>query len=390
MLIVANRFYPQIGGAEITTYHQANELSKHFDVDVVTPIRDRDARRERVGDVNITRASNVLNPTGAYPFLLGKTFCPRVVERVLLGHYDLIHCYPALNYNNVAALHLAGLRKTPIFLTNFDLFDFAALLDQGMDVSDFGRLKLTDRSRKRLARFNAIFAISNRETNLIKAENPNTFLSRVPIVLDEYTGEADTAGLRSRLGIAPEKKVVLCLSRVSHLKGQDILLKALPALRARIDNFVCVIAGTTEFEPDYAAGLENFVAKNNLNDHVLFTGSLPRADVIAALRMCDVHVLPMRFMNAGSINTETWMSGRPIIQSTRVDPCHVEDGINGFSFDIDDESMLVDRLVEVLSDDAMARTMGENGKKLAEEKFHYPALIAQYLDIYRQCGGIEP
>jgi glycosyltransferase involved in cell wall biosynthesis len=95
-------------------------------------------------------------------------------------------------------------------------------------------------------------------------------------------------------------------------------------------------------------------------------------------------------MNSGAINTETWISGNPIIQSSRVDPNYIEEGVNGYTFDIDDESSLVEKLVLVLEDPERARKMGENGKKLAMEKFLYPALIAQYLGAYRDHGGVAP
>lgn len=390
LLIITNRFYPQVGGAELNIYLQALELSKHFEVDVITPVRCDDPRDERVQTIRVTRAWNLRNPFNKFPYLPAKTLCPAVAARVLSGAYDLIHCFPALGHNNNLALKIAKAKGTPIFLSNFDLFDYAALLDQGVDVPEFARLPIPPRSAARLARFNAIFTISQKETDLIRKYNPNTFLSTVPVDLKEYEGEPDPEGLRARLGIAPDKRVVLSLSRVSHIKGQDILLKAIPALKARMSNFVVVFAGRTDYEPAYFEQMQQFVRENGLEDVVLFTGPLSREDVLSVLALCNVHVLPMRFMNSGAINTETWISGNPIIQSSRVDPNYVEEGVNGYTFDIDDESTLVDRLVRVLEDPAHAREMGANGRRLAMEKFHYPALIAQYMEAYRAHGGVEP
>jgi glycosyltransferase involved in cell wall biosynthesis len=390
LLIITNRFFPQIGGAELNIFLQACELSKHFEVDVLTPVRGDDQREEVVENFRILRAYNLQNPLNRFPYLPAKTLCPAVVTRVLFGGYDLIHCFPALGHNNIIALALARLKGIPIFLSNFDLFDYATLLDQGMDVPSFSKLTIPQRSARRLAKFNTIFTISQKETDRIRAFNPNTFLSTVPVDLKEYQGEPDTEGLRERLGIAAGKRIVLCLSRVSQIKGQDILLRAIPALKQRIDNFVVVFAGRSDYEPSYIDGMKTFVAENGLEADVMFTGPLSREDVLAALKLCDVHVLPMRFMNSGAINTETWISGNPIIQSSRVDPNYIEEGVNGYTFDIDDESSLVEKLVLVLEDPERARKMGENGKKLAMEKFLYPALIAQYLGAYRDHGGVAP
>ena len=390
ILIITNRFHPQIGGAELNIFFQARELSKHFEVDVMTPIRDCNPHSERAGSFHISRCYNMFNPFNRFPYLPAKTLCPGILTRVFFRKYDLIHCFPALGHNNILALKIAGLKQIPVFLSNFDLFDYATLLAQGVAVSEFSELQMPLRSKARLARFNAIFTISQKETEIIRAVNPNTFLSTVPIDLDEYGRTHDLVELRQRFSIDPRRKVVLCLSRVCPIKGQDILMDALPLLKSRFENFVAVFAGRTDYEDEYAARMKSFVSENGLDRNVVFTGSLSREDVLGLLSLCDVHVLPMRFMNSGAINTETWMSGRPIIQSGRVDPNYVEDGVNGFNFDIEDKEGLVEKLVRVLEDEVLATRMGENGRKLAMEKFTYPALIAQYLEVYRQCGGIEP
>ncbi|MFC1735275.1 glycosyltransferase family 4 protein [Candidatus Hydrogenedentota bacterium] len=389
LLIITNRFYPQIGGAELNIFYQAQELSKHFYVDVLTPIRDKDRRRESTSDMSILRARNLRNPFNRFPYLSSRTLCPSVATRVFLGKYDVIHCFPALNHNNMIALFLARLKGTPIFLSNFDAFDYADLLNKGMHLTQFANLSLSQRQTYSLSKFNAIFTISQKETSLLRMANPNTFLSTVPINLDEYTKEVDVEELRKSLGIVESQKVILCLSRVSYIKGQDILLKTVPELKKKLENFVVVFVGRVDYEPDFFNEMKTFVRANGLEKNVIFTGPLSRDNVLAALRMCDVHVLPMRFMNSGAINSETWASGNPIIQSRSVDPNYVEEGVNGFTFDVGDNASLIDKILQILNNPELGRQMGENGKKLAMEKFTYPYLIKQYIDAYHIHGGID-
>lgn len=389
LLILANRFYPQIGGAELNIYYQALEFSKHFEVDVFTPLRENDKRLEQIDGVRIFRAYNVRNPLNKFPYLPAKTLCPSLIPRILFGNYDAIHCFPALSHNNIVALALARWMKIPIFLSNFDAFDYAKLMDEGMEFSEFSKLRLPERSVRRLAQFNGIFTISQRETDLLLKINPNTELSTVPILLDEYTGDHDTGEFRKRFGIGEDQRMVLSLSRVSYIKGQDLLLESIPILKERLDNFVVVFVGRTDYEPDYFAEMKVYIRENQLEDQVIFTGPVSREDVITALKACDVHVLPMRFMNSGAINTETWASGRPIIQSNRVDPNYVEEGVNGYTFDVEDPNELAEKLDKTLNDPELSRTMGANGQQLATEKFTYPALIAQYMDGYRRYSKLD-
>ena len=108
--------------------------------------------------------------------------------------------------------------------------------------------------------------------------------------------------------------------------------------------FVAAIVGRTDYEPDFFRKLVAFVQQHDLGDSVVFTGPVSREQVLSAYRACALHVLPVRFMNSGTINSETWASGRPIIQSSRVDPNYVEEGVNGMTFDVDNREQLAEKI----------------------------------------------
>jgi len=236
----------------------------------------------------------------------------------------------------------------------------------------------------------AIFTISVGETNIIEQANPNTFLSTVPIVLDEYEQDVDVSDFKKRYGVPDDVPVILCLGRVARLKGQDLLVRALPLLRERIEQFHVLIVGRTDYEPEYLAGMEDFIGQNNLRGRVTFTGGVPREDVIAALKACDAHVVPVRFMNSGAVVVETWAARKPVLHSDMVDPCYVVEGENGYTFRSEDTEDLCEKLVLMLRDEELRRKMGIAGRRLVEEKFLYPHLIQQYLDAYREYGGVTP
>jgi glycosyltransferase involved in cell wall biosynthesis len=100
LLIVTNRFHPQLGGAELNIYYQARELAKHFEVDVVTPLRDNDPKREEIDGFRVFRQYNLYNPLNRMPYKGHRALCPALPTRILSGGYDLIHCFPAPNPNN--------------------------------------------------------------------------------------------------------------------------------------------------------------------------------------------------------------------------------------------------------------------------------------------------
>ena len=121
ILIITNRFYPQLGGAEINIFHQAKELTKTYDVDVITHLRDHQTKKEVVDGIQIIRLKDWFS--SSFPNHNPITFCPSIFFRILTHRYHLIHCFPALNHNNLLALFASKIKRIPIFLSNFDLFD---------------------------------------------------------------------------------------------------------------------------------------------------------------------------------------------------------------------------------------------------------------------------
>ncbi len=383
--IVTNRFHPQVGGAELNIYLQALELSKHMEVEVLTPLRDNDERTEHDNGIRIYRLRDFLNPRNEFPRLEAATLCPSVFTRILAGSYDLVHCFPALNRNNMLALWASRLRRIPAFLTTFDAFDYARLLERHA-MTRIKELRLTTRQRDYLSRFAAIFTISARETALIKEANRNTFLSIVPIQPQEYQQEHDVAGFRRDYDIPEDKMIILCLGRVAHIKGQDILLRAVPKVLERLRDFMVVFVGRTDYEPSFYREMEEYVDRNALQGHVRFTGAVPREKVLAALKACTIHVVPVRFMNSGAVVVETWASGRPVLQSNRVDPNYVEEHHHGLTFDVEDQADLSEKLEYLAARPDACRRMGANGKQLVAKQFLYEHLIGQYMETYERCG----
>jgi glycosyltransferase involved in cell wall biosynthesis len=391
MLVVTNRFYPQIGGAELNIFYQALALSRYFQVEVVTPRREAgDKVYEKVGNLQIWRLWNLYNPQNRFPYLSGKTFCPRIMGHLLSQNYSLIHCFPAVNPNTMLAVCLAKFKRIPIFLTNFDLFDYQELMaHQHWTWERLDELVLSRKQRLILSQFRAIFTISRRENQWIRAVNPRTFLSKVPILLEEFNVSFPPKiqkGVLEKFQINPEIPLILCLSRISFIKGQDRLIRALPLLKKKTDRFLVVIAGRFDYDLEYYTVLREEVERNQLQSHVLFTGSLLREEVRIFLQICRFHVLPMRFMNSGAVVIETWAAQKAVLQSKQVDPNYVEEGKNGWTFKGEEPEELAEKLWYGLEHPEECKQMGMAGRRLVEKEFQYDSLILQYLQEYSRSS----
>lgn len=383
LLIITNRFYPQLGGAEINITFQARELAKEYDVEVVTPLRDNNPTQEVVDGYIITRVRDCYDGNKPFPNQAAVTLCPSIFFKVLFGNYHLIHCFPALNNNTLLAMIAAKMRGIPIFLSNFDLFDYASYLKKHPnDIDGIYKMKLGRKQQTFLKFFTSIFTISKRETQLIREVNPHTYLSTVPITLDEFEQPLDLDKVKRKYHLR-NVPLLLCLSRISYLKGQDILIHALPLLKQRLKDFQVLVVGTDSYEPEYSKTLKRYVEEQDLVNNVIFTGAVGREEALAILKLCHIHILPVRYMNSGAVVIETWASRKPVIQSGKVDPNYVVEGENGYTFDLKNPRDIVDKICLLIENPAKCREMGEKGRKLVEEKFLYPQLIKMYKAHYR-------
>ena len=223
-----------------------------------------------------------------------------------------------------------------------------------------------------------IFAISNREMDVFRRYNPRVSFSPVPVETSEYEVEIDRAAFRKRYGIAEDAMVFLVLGRVSRIKGQDIAVKAFIEAASKMPGSVLAIVGRSDYEPEYLDGIKTAIRDAGLEDRVVFTGMIPRADVIGFLKTSDVMLAPVRFMNSGAVIVEAWAAGTPVIQSDAVDPDLIDQGVNGWRFRSEQSGELAERMAESYENRARLPEMGCKGREKVLAEFTYPRLISIY------------
>jgi glycosyltransferase involved in cell wall biosynthesis len=115
---------------------------------------------------------------------------------------------------------------------------------------------------------------------------------------------------------------VLYLGRVSHKKGIDVLIRALPLLRRDVPSARLVVAG-----PDDEGLTPNLIALArdlDVSDHVEFVGHLGPDERLRALAAADVWALPSRTENFGTTVVEAMAAGVPTVISPEV---NLSDGV---------------------------------------------------------------
>lgn len=381
---VLNRYYPEVGGAEQNLFFQTTELSKYHDVEVFTP--QRLSEDEYVDDFTnvskVHRLYNLFNPFKKYPDIKSRTICPSLFFKLLFGKFDTIMTFPSLNYNTMLSVIAGKLSGSRIIMCFFDFLDYATLIkNNGGKVPERMLQNHSPRFAEKifLPAADHIFAISNKEIEYLRQFNKNTSYSPVPVLMDEYSQEVHDP--REKYGINPGDFVFLMLGRVSNIKGHDIAVKAFIKANLPKDRAKLVIVGRSDYEPDLIDSIKEQINIHNLNSNIIITGMVDREEAIGWLHTCSVHVIPVRFMNSGAVVVETWAAGRPVIQSSAVDPNYVEPGENGYIFQSEDSDALAKEMIHAYNEADKLGEYGQNGHKLVEEELTYSNLITLYRGI---------
>jgi len=179
------------------------------------------------------------------------------------------------------------------------------------------------------------------------------------------------------------ERIILTVARLGELyKGHDMLVRAMPLIRAREPRARYVIVGDGPLRPY----LERLAASLGVADAVTFTGSLPNDGVDEWYRRADLFALLSRespidggaegfglaFVEAGA-----WE--KPVVggRSGGV-PDAVVDGVTGFLVDPIDIGAIADAILRVLGDADLARRLGENERERAVHELSWGNFVAAF------------
>ena len=129
------------------------------------------------------------------------------------------------------------------------------------------------------------------------AFGPAAALEHLPAGVDTERFRPDRAArdeLRARYGLG-DRPTVVCVSRLVPRKGQDMLIRALPAIRRRVDGAALVIVGGGP----HLGALRRLARRCGVDTHVTFTGGVPFAELPAHHALGDVFAMPCRTRGGG-------------------------------------------------------------------------------------------
>ena len=222
------------------------------------------------------------------------------------------------------------------------------------------------------------------------AFGPHAALEYVPPGVDTDRFAPDPAAraeMRSRYGLG-DRPVVVCLSRLVPRKGQDMLIRALPAIRERVDGAALVIVGGGP----YLATLHRLARETGVTEHVVFTGGVPGAELPAHHAMADVFAMPCRTRGAGLdveglgiVYLEASSTGVPVVAGDSGGaPETVQDGVTGRVVKGQHVGEIAAAIGDILADPMRAAEMGAAGRRWAVDNWQWRTQAAR---LHSQLTG---
>ena len=178
--------------------------------------------------------------------------------------------------------------------------------------------------------------------------------------------EVARAELRARYRLG-DRPVVVCVSRLVPRKGQDMLIRAMPAIRQRAPGAALVVVGGGP----YRTSLQRLADRFGVGEHVVFTDGVPGDELPAHHAMADVFAMPCRTRGAGLdveglgiVYLEASATGVPVVAGRSGGaPETVRDGETGVVVDGWDVGAIAAAVSDLLADPVRAARMGEAGRR---------------------------
>lgn len=199
----------------------------------------------------------------------------------------------------------------------------------------------------------------------------------VPAAADErFRTESGWAG----------RRVLLTVGRLQKRKGHDTVIRALPAVRAKVPGVLYAVVGTGDEE----ANLRRLADECGVADAVQFLGGIGDDAMTRCYQQCDLFVLANRTVGAdiegfGMVLLEAQACGKAVVAGDSGgtgETMSVPD--TGRVVNCDGPEKLADVLTELLSDPAELAAMGRRGRAWVEGRFDWPRVAARARQVFSE------
>jgi PEP-CTERM/exosortase A-associated glycosyltransferase len=312
----------------------------------------------------------------------------RLQQIVAQRRPDILHAHSPI-LTGLAALRVAKRARLPLVYEVRALWEDAAV-DLGTSRAGGLRYRATRTLETwLLRRADAVVTLCDSMRRELAARGvPEDRLAVVPNAVDVAAFSRPRArdeALARRLDL--EGRLVLgFVGSFYHYEGMDLLIRALPAIRAALPQATLLLVGGG---PE-AERLQALVGQLGLGDAVRLVGRVPHDQVRAYYDLVQLLVYPRRRMRLTDLVTPLKpleaMAERRLVVASDVGGHRelIRDGETGYLFPADDVAALARRVVEAARDTDRHGAIREAGRRFVETERNWAASAAHYAPLYER------
>ena len=363
LLLISSDFPPVPGGQSRYLFDLWSQLPQ-AEVLVLAPQLEGDAGVDAGLDCRVERL----------PLPLGHSRLAKIGKALLLARAAWRLCRQhrvrAVHCGQVLSAGIAGLACRLLCGVPYSVYVY------GADMLEFYRRPLWGTVlRKVLRHADRVFAISQYTAQVaVRCGVKEDRIELVPpaIALERFSALAGGPGWRTRHGW--QEDLLLCsLGRLVERKGQDTVIKALPALRRRWPNLRYVVGG----EGPYRSVLEALAQRCGVAEAVHFVGFVPEEELPLVLAAADVFVMVSRQLDEvgevegfGIVYLEANAAAVPVLAGRSGGAGDaVEDEVTGILVDPESIEDVSGGLERLLGDAGLRQRLGQAGQDRVRRDF---------------------
>ncbi len=413
ILHVIQRYYPYIGGAELTFQEIGERLARDgHSITVYTTDawdlerfwrRDKSAvelLNETHNDVFIERFPVEYLPFSSLAFPALKRgmamiaeFAPQNTSLLFAlarytpyvpsmdaaldttsEHFDLVHTANiSLDSSVYAAYRLAQRKNIPLVITPF--------LHLGeTDDAHVRRYYTMPHQLKMLKEASAVIVMTEREGRALRDLGvPPGKIHRIGAGVDpKALSGGDGARFREEQGIIGP--IVTYIGTAAYDKGTMHLVEAMKQVWKTTDATL-VLAGAQ------MTAFEKYIREQppEVRDRIRELGFIDEQTKLDLLAACNVFVMPSRTDSFGIVYLEAWLYDKPVIGANAGGvPEVIDDGKNGFLVKFGDVGAIAGRILQLLNDGILAIRMGANGNQKVLQTMTWEMQYVQVRTLYEK------
>jgi len=363
--MVLSYFYPFRGGAENQALLLSEKLRRRgLDVSVLTRAFNKLPPHEIIRTVPVFRAIQTIN----VPTLFGARYFFSCLFSMIIKRkrYDVLHCHIVQGFHSAAAVIAGQLFKKKVVLK---------IANTGVS-SDFIHLK-------RVLGGHFILRLLKKADRLVATSRQSAIEARREGFSDRQIimipNGVDTERFKPSGGPVQSRCRLVCVGRLVRVKGIDILIDAFAHLKRE---GICTRLDIVGAGPERAALSEKALDLGCAGD-VIFHGEV--GNVENFLDTAGIFVQPSLAEGMSNVLLEAMACGLPVI-ATRTGAATdiIRDGVNGLLVDAGSAGHIRDAVQKIMSDDALARLLGNNARTTVEDTCSIESVARKYMELYSE------